>query len=331
MRKILLGLGAVIFIGVIGYFSGPKAEPISIDPLLPENHYQINTVEEKIRASEEHFDTKPNNAATIVWADSSGKKTPYSIVYLHGFSASHEEGAPLHREMAKRYGMNLYLSRLEGHGLRDEEPLLSMTAEGLLQSAKDAINVGQTIGEKVILMTCSTGSALGLYLASAAPEVIEAIICYSPNVDMANPATHLLDDAWGLQIVRMAEGGQYHIWEAPEEALNYWYTKYRVESLIELRQLVDATMQEEVFANIRQPTLLLYYYKSEEDQDNTVSVDAMLTMFDQLGTPDALKKQHAIPEAGKHVICSPIFSNDVESVRSYTRDFFEDILEISPQ
>ena len=331
MRKILLGLTAVICIGLIGYFSGPKAEPIIIDPLLPENHYQISTVEEKIRASEEHYDTKPNNAATIVWADSSGKKTPYSIVYLHGFSASHEEGAPLHREMARRYGMNLYLSRLEGHGLIDEEALLSMTAEGLLQSAKDAINVGQTIGEKVILMTCSTGGTLGLYLASAAPEVIEAIICYSPNVDMANPATHLLDDAWGLQIVRLVEGGQYHTWEAPAQAVNYWYPKYRVEALIELRQLVDATMREEVFANIRQPTLLLYYYKSQEEQDNTVSVDAMLTMFDRLGTPAALKKQHAVPEAGKHVICSPIFSNDVESVRSYTQSFFEDILEIGPQ
>ena len=331
MRKILLGLGAVICIGAIGYLSGPKAEPIVIDPFLSENQYQINTVEEKIRASEATFDTKPNNAARIVWADTTKSRTPYSIVYLHGFSASHREGAPIHQEMAKRYGMNLYLSRLEGHGLIEEEPLLSMTAEGLLQSAKEAINVGRTIGEKVILMTCSTGSTMGLYLASAAPELIEAVICYSPNVDMANPATHLLDDAWGLQIVRMAEGGQYHTWEAPEEALNYWYTKYRVEALIELRQLVDATMQREVFANIQQPVLLLYYYKSEEEQDNTVSVDAMLTMFDQLGTPAALKKQHAIPEAGKHVICSPIFSNDIESVKSYTQDFFENTLEIIPQ
>lgn len=331
MRKILLGLGAVICISIIGYFSGPKADPIVIDFFLPENQYQISTVEATIRASEADYDTKPNNAARIVWADSAGSKTPYSIVYLHGFSASHQEGDPIHRDMATRYGMNLYLSRLEGHGLIDEEPLLSMTAEGLLQSAKEAINVGRTIGEKVILMTCSTGSTMGLYLASAAPELIKAVICYSPNVDMANPATHLLDDAWGLQIVRMAEGGQYHVWEAPEEALNYWYTKYRVEALIELRQLVDATMRQEVFAKIQQPILLLYYYKSEEEQDNTVSVDAMLTMFDELGTPDALKKQHAIPDAGKHVICSPIFSNDVESVKSYTQDFFEYILEISPQ
>ena len=46
MHKILLGLGAVIFIGVIGYFSGPKAEPINIDPLLPENHYQIKRLDE---------------------------------------------------------------------------------------------------------------------------------------------------------------------------------------------------------------------------------------------------------------------------------------------
>ncbi len=56
-------------------------------------------------------------------------KTEYSLVYLHGFSASQAEGDPVHRNIAKLFGCNLYLSRLAEHGIDTAEPMMNLTAE----------------------------------------------------------------------------------------------------------------------------------------------------------------------------------------------------------
>lgn len=53
-----------------------------------------------------------------MWAELVHKsKTKYAFVYLHGFSASEKEGHPVHRNIAKHFNANLYLARLQGHGL----------------------------------------------------------------------------------------------------------------------------------------------------------------------------------------------------------------------
>ena len=41
--------------------------------------------------------------------DSLKEKTEYAVVYLHGFSASQEEGDPVHYDFAKKFGCNLFL------------------------------------------------------------------------------------------------------------------------------------------------------------------------------------------------------------------------------
>ncbi|MFX8354900.1 hypothetical protein ABTL90_19390, partial [Acinetobacter baumannii] len=69
-------------------------------------------LEKQVTAIEAVHKIKPNNQARIVWAnDSIKEKTEYAIVYLHGFSASQEEGNPVHINIAKYFGCNLYLSR----------------------------------------------------------------------------------------------------------------------------------------------------------------------------------------------------------------------------
>ena len=70
------------------------------------------------------YPRKPNNESKVVFHDSIPKKTPYSILYLHGFSASTEEGNPVHINIANALGANIYLPRLFGHGLVEEEPIV---------------------------------------------------------------------------------------------------------------------------------------------------------------------------------------------------------------
>ena len=64
------------------------------------------------------------------------------------------------------------------------------------------------------------------------------------------------------------------------------------------------------------------------EQDNTVSVPAMLKMFDELGTPADLKQKIAFPKAGAHVIASYIRSKDWQDVEKETDKFLSDIVKL---
>jgi hypothetical protein len=101
---------------------------------------------------------------------------------------------------------------------------------------------------------------------------------------------------------------------------------YRLEAIVYLQQLLDATMKKEFFAKVDKPLFMGYYYKDEENQDQTVSVAALLKMYDQLGTPENLKQKIAFPEAGDHVIGCKLFSKQWQDVEKATYQFAEEKL-----
>jgi len=303
------------------YMLGPKAPTPNLDPTPVSNPIAIELLDKVIEKGESSFKTlKPNNEAEIVWFNDSVSVTEYSVVYLHGFSASKEEGSPVHKTFAKQFGCNLYLPRLYGHGLDTANALLDLTPENFLLSAKKAIAIGKTIGKKVIVMSTSTGGTLALYLAAYDPE-ITALICYSPNIELFDSNTKLLTKPWGLNFLRQVIGGNMVQRNTPLEIKKYWQTEYRIEALIALRSLIDYTMTEAVFNKIKQPTFIGAYYKNEQEQDKVVSVASMRQMMPQLGTPKSQKKMVEFANVGDHVMVNPLRSKDVESVISETYTF----------
>ncbi len=324
--RILKWIG-IVFLLLIGvYFAGPTPEKFKPDTSLPAVTGDITALEKQIAEKESTFKTlRPDNEARIVWADSTKTKTEWSIVYLHGFSASWKEGVPVVLNMAKRYGCNLYLSRLYAHGLDTAENMLNLTAAKFLQSAKEAVSIGKAIGEKVMVVTCSTGGTVGLYLSSGESN-FDALVLYSPNVKIYDPTAAMLDKPWGLHIARAATGSDYHSWKATEEKKKYFTTHYRMEALVALQSLVSNTMKKETFEKITCPVFLGYYYKNEEQQDKVVSVKAMQQMFTQLGTASEKKREIPFPEAGDHVICSAFNSKDIEGVERETYKFCEEVV-----
>ncbi len=315
---------------VLIYFLGPKADPPDLSVKSTVVNVDLQYLDDSIQTAESQLSNlRPDNEARIIWADSVPQKTEYSIVYLHGFSASQEEGDPIHEELARRYHSNLFLPRLAGHGLVEEEPMLALSAEDMLASANRAIAIGKRLGEKVILLTTSTGGTFGLYLAQNDPE-IAALVLYSPNIDIFDPNSYLLTKPWGLQVARLVVGSDYNYVELDSARIKYWTNKYRLEALIELRYLLDMTMVPETFANVTQPVFLGYYYKNDAAMDSVVSVPAMLEMYDQLGTPEDKKMKVAFPEAKHHVIACRLTSKDLESVRKETFDFMENVVGLKP-
>lgn len=331
MKKILYGLGifAVLIAGV--YSMGPTPEHGELSGQLPEVPTDLTTLEQEIVSQEKNNpNIKPDNEARIIWADSSKQKTPYSIVYLHGFGASQGEGEPVHRLIAGKYGFNLYLSRLKEQGIESDSAFKSMTTENLLETAKRAVAIGKALGDSVIIMGTSTGGALGLYITAENPE-IAGLILYSPIIAPKDENLLLLNRPWGRQIMEKVVGGEYLIEEREGLQKQYWSRLYYIDGYIALAGLVENAMTPETFAKVKCPVFLGYYYKNEEEQDDVVSVEAMLDMFDQLGTAPANKRKVAFPGAGNHVISSYIRSGDWKGVFYETDKFMQEIFGISPK
>jgi pimeloyl-ACP methyl ester carboxylesterase len=330
IRTLKIILGIIVFLFVV-FLLGPQMPAPVLNNQLPDVSGDIEAYVSHIEAIEK---VRPGNEAKIIWDnDSLHSKTTYVLLYLHGFSASRMEGFPVNEDFPKRYGCNAYLARLAGHGLVTDNPLIDMTPYQLYESAKQALLIASKLGQKVIIMGTSTGGTLALQLAADFPEMVYGLILYSPNVRIKQKASVLLSKPWGLQIARLSFGGNFRVStdDPSGEICKYWYCRYRAEGPVFLQQLIDATMKEKVFAKVKCPLFLGYYYKDEQNQDQTVEVGAGLRMFRQVGTPDSLKKAQAFQEAGSHVIACNLTSKSVGEVENATFIFAESILKMKPK
>ena len=318
-------LGIVLVILIIIYFLGPQPSLPKYKNELPVIPSEAVQLEKYIADNEARHKLKPDNEARILWFNDTKEKTEYAVVYLHGFSASQEEGDPVHYEFAKKFGCNLYLSRLADHGIDTTDALANYTAEKSWRSAVEAYSIGKQLGKKVILMSTSTGSTLALKLCAEFPD-ISANIIMSPNIAINDPNAWLLNNHWGLQIAHVVIGKQRTASDTTALYANYWNSRYSTNSLVQLEELLESTMKQSTFKKVTQPTLLLYYFRDEDHQDDVVKVSAMRRMFVQLATPDSLKRQVVVPNAESHVLASPIKSKDVESVKKEIDKFATEIL-----
>ena len=320
--KVIIGFSALL---IAGYLLGPKPKKPLFDKslvLVPD----IEDLDGYVTAMEKVNKLKSGNEAEIIWADASHQQTDYAVVYLHGFSSSKMEGNPVHLNLAKALNANLYLARLADHGIDTIAPMQYFTADRLWETSKQAYAIGQKLGKRVILIGTSTGGTAALKLAATYPK-INSLILLSPNVAINGKNAWLLNDPWGLQIARRVLGSDERKVDGRTEAYKkYWYTNYRIESLVELQEFVESSMTKSVFENVKQPVLMLYYYKNALEQDPVVRVDAMLKMFNDLGTPDDLKRKVAIPNAGNHVLGSYLTSKDLPSVEIAINSFVESVL-----
>ena len=326
----LLKIALVFFLVMAAvYFFGPHPSKPVYANALPAVTDSGAALERYVAQMESQRQLKKNNEARIVWANDSLKNTTeYVIIYLHGFSASQEEGNPVHRNIAKAFGCNLYLARLAEHGIDTTDALYNFTAAGLWETGKQAYAIGKQLGKKVILMGTSTGGTLALQLAAAYPE-IAGLVLYSPNIAINDPNAWLLNDPWGLQIARLVKKSNLNTASRGDSLYNqYWNHTYRLEATVQLEELLETTMLPATFQQIKQPVLSLFYYKDDANQDPVVKVSAIRKMMEQLGTAENLKKSVPIPEAANHVLASPIQSKDIQSVENETRAFLQGVMKL---
>lgn len=325
--KFLKRLGIVLFVLILIYVLGPNPSTPNYKKELPTVPSNLVELENYINQQEKKLPVKPNNEARIIWANDSAKtKTEYCLLYLHGFSASQEEGNPTHIETAKKLKANLYLARLSQHGLNEQEELADLTAENYWETALQALAIAKQLGNKVIIMGTSTGGTQALQLAANNPKDVDGLVLMSPNIEINDPNAWLLNNPWGLQIARLVKGGNYN------EIVNcsipaykqYWNCKYRLEAAVQLQEMLETTMLTQTFNKITCPVLCLAYYKNDKEQDPVVKVSAMKKMVDELGSTK--KKLVKMPNVGDHVMGSPILSKDIAGVQKEIDSFLQETL-----
>ena len=329
-KNILKVLAVIVGAGVLIYIAGPKPTKPVLVPLaqaiMDPTDFNPNYVVQTLAHTEQILNIRVGNESMLYWADSVGKKTQYVLLYLHGFSASPMEGDPVHIDFAKKYGINMYAPLLADHGLVEKEPMLYFTAEKYVESAKQALRLAQLMGDSIIIMSTSTGCTAALFLASEPKNQIHSLICYSPNIRVFDKRASLLTGPWGLQISKIVKGGDYNIWEASAEVGRYWHLKYRLEAVVQMQLLLEATMNKETFQQVTVPTFIGYYYKNKEEQDEVVSVPHILEMYDLLGSKQ--KRKVAFAEAGAHALASGLFSLTTQAVSDSTYVFAEEVLRL---
>jgi pimeloyl-ACP methyl ester carboxylesterase len=327
----VLGVLILVITLLIVFGPKPKFEAFKEYQKLPP-FASLQDMEHWLGERESEVDLRPNNYARFIWADSVPQKTEWSLVYVHGWSASPEEGNPVHQEFAERYGCNLFLARLPRHGESNIDALGEITPAEMQQSVLEAVEIGNLIGDKVILMSTSTGGTLSAWAASESKE-IDALISYSPNIRIADSKAGMLNGPWAAQILSAVYPDGYRSWEdeATDSVKNYWSVKYPAKALMALQELVESTMTEKTFEKITQPTFVGVYYRDEENQDDVISVAAAEEFYERLPLAENKKRYIEFPNVNNHGVAGKWFSEDLESVRKETFKFAEEVLGMQPK
>ena len=215
----------------IGVALGPRV-PTGIQLAeSPLTSIQIHELDEWLDREEISAGARsPSTRRTIQWAGEPGIKTELSLIYLHGFTATWQETAPLTSNIGRNLAANVYQHRFSGHGL-DSDAMKNVTLNDWVQSARQAIHIGRIIGDKTFIIGCSNGAALGLIAADLDGEGILGMALISPHFRPIDPRAGIVLWPWGLQIARAMVGDE-QTWEfkSPEHS-QYWTSPYPTSSL----------------------------------------------------------------------------------------------------
>lgn len=311
-------LSVLILLAVLSlWIFGPR-EPADLKTSFDEKSlgsnldFYLETVEAKLP------DIVPGTEKRIIWHRAPHQKTPVSIVYLHGFSASSEEIRPVPDEVAKSMKANLYFARLTGHG-RSAEAMGEATAAAWMHDIAEALAIARRLGDRVILISTSTGGTLSAAAACdplLAKDIAE-IVFISPNFGVNNPAARLLTWPFARSWVPPLFGIERKFESVSAAHEKYWTNGYPLVATLPMAALVKKVVRQD-FGTVDIPALFIM-----SDNDQVVRPDMIDKIANRWGGRKHMYKVNPGPNDDKeaHVIAGDIFSPDL------TEDVVKEILD----
>ena len=246
-------------------------------------------------------DLRPGTAKGIVWQGADRQRRPWAVVYLHGFSASRLETAPLAEVVSQALGAHVFYTRLTGHG-RSGAAMAEALPQDWLADTLEAVRVGQLLGERVLLISCSTGATLATWLGTLPlGSQVAAHVFLSPNFGPKDWRAELVNWPGGRRLV-LALVGETRGWvpESEAEALA-WTTRYPTRAVFPMMAMVKAVRDSDL-ASFQAPVQVHY-----SERDETVSPARIKTAFARLGSPQKQLLPVTYSQSkGQHVLAGAI-------------------------
>jgi len=204
-------------------------------------------------------------------------RTPIAFLYIHGFSASWQETAPVTSRLGQRFGANVLQMRVAGHGGSPGDMLVD--ANEWLQSVADAWEVAAQLGERIVIVATSNGAPLALWLKQqpGVAERLGALFFIAPNFRLRNPAGRMLTWPWADVWAGWVAPKQIH-WELNTDLERLvWTTGYSIKAVQQCQALLD-WVQRIRYDNEETPLALMYVAA-----DPTVHAESAIAVFNQWG------------------------------------------------
>jgi len=291
LRAILIAVALLAFAGLSGPLFPFTPQPSAIRDVV-ENVPDLDLY--LARREAQHADVKPEQGKTIIWSHPATRsKTPLSLVYIHGFSASRKDIAPVIETLAGTLGANAFLTRLAAHGRTTPAEFAAVTAQDWLDDAREALAVGRRIGRRVVLIGTSTGALLA---AMAALEDnssdIAALVLLSPNFGLRDWRAKFISGPLGRALARFVLGKEHSFHPDSIGHAEFWTTHYPSQAVVALMDLLNHARSIDL-GKLKMPVLVIY-----TDQDTVVDVAAIRDRFDEIHAPTKLIFD--LPEASRH-------------------------------
>ncbi len=263
-RRPMLYFFLLLIAGLIALWVFGPRENVTINASLDESVIGEDVDAYLAGREARYADVRESAAKEVVWAFPQSKaRTPVALVFVHGFSASKGEVRPLPDLAAQQLQANLFFTRLTGHG-RDSGAMAEPSVQDWFHDVQEAIAVGEQLGEKVVLVTVSTGGTLAA-LAATHPELkdrVDGVVFISPNFKLNNSTAWMLTAPFAETLVPMLVGAERGFEPKNELHAEFWTERYPTVALLPMAAAVKSA-QAANYYNVTIPALFIF---SDDDQ-----------------------------------------------------------------
>ena len=236
----------------------------------------INSLDQLIESRENEIQNiRLDVEKKIIWANKNNQKTKTSLVFIHGFSATRFELSPVIEMLGKELQANIFFTRLKGHG-QDGRALGEATFDDWMIDIQEAIEIGKAIGNKLVLIGCSTGCTLIHTILEHSID-IKAVIYVSPNFGPKSFKGQLLRVPGAKLFMPLVFGKEHFFIPKNVEHERCWTTRYPIKALFAIKDSVVAAYKIN-HNKIKVPMLFWF-----SDDDQVVSAKATRKIISKMG------------------------------------------------
>ncbi|WP_282021848.1 alpha/beta hydrolase [Ruegeria faecimaris] len=297
-------LTLIVAFGLI-YWLGPR-EKVDLAPTFDARKFGEG-VQVYFESVESAFaDIIPGVEKRVIWQEGyKEQRTPVSILYLHGFSASSEEIRPVPDLLAETLGANLVYTRLQGHG-RGGDAMGEATASGWMQDLAEGLAAARAVGDKVVVISTSTGGTLAAAAAlnEELSQNVAGIVFVSPNFGVKAAGAWIPGLPWARIWLPLMMGETRGVAGVNPEMNKFWSAVYPWQAVVPMTVLVDVVYALD-FSDAKVPAL---FWFSNEDQ--VVRADLTHEIAKAWGAPASVELVTMGPgdDPNSHVIVGRLMS-----------------------